>query len=149
AAGPMLIPGTHYMVGGGKQGILYVLDRGNLGHLDATKAWGDTEWSKVHANSTMADFLEDFSADHVVQKLRVGFQQYIPDNPTYLATPGAPLAAVKQLDNQLDVFVVGNDGGIYVSWVIGDGAWAGPARITPTNLAPPGACLALAHQTDN
>jgi len=33
ATGPMLIPGTDLVIGGGKQGILYVCKTGHLGHL--------------------------------------------------------------------------------------------------------------------
>ena len=33
ATGPMLIPGTDLVVGGGKRGILYVCKTGNLGHI--------------------------------------------------------------------------------------------------------------------
>lgn len=160
AAGPMVIPGTKYMVGGGKEGLLYVLDRTNMGKLDG-KAWTDAQWAKVHADSTMTDWNEDYSADHVVQKLRVGFQQYIPDNPSYLAPPGAPMAAAMQMTDQWDVFTVGRDGGVYVTWERGNGAWSDgqttggwnarpyPARITPANLAPPGAPVAAAKQGAN
>jgi len=39
AAGPILPPGTHLLVGAGKDGVLYVFDRGNLGRksVDQTK----------------------------------------------------------------------------------------------------------------
>ena len=33
SSGPSLIPGTHLVIGGGKEGILYSLDTRNLGHL--------------------------------------------------------------------------------------------------------------------
>ncbi|MDQ2668727.1 MAG: hypothetical protein M3Z05_22425 [Gemmatimonadota bacterium] len=33
SSGPSLIPGTHVVLGGGKEGILYVLDTRNFGHL--------------------------------------------------------------------------------------------------------------------
>ena len=36
AAGPMLIPGTNLLVTGGKQGIVYLLDRTQLGHSNTT-----------------------------------------------------------------------------------------------------------------
>jgi outer membrane protein assembly factor BamB len=35
SSGPVLLPNTHLVVGGGKQGKLYLLDRGNLGHVHA------------------------------------------------------------------------------------------------------------------
>jgi hypothetical protein len=34
ASGATLIPGTHRVIGGGKEGVLYMLDTRNLGHLD-------------------------------------------------------------------------------------------------------------------
>src|SRR5207249_1993170 len=34
SAGVMLVPGTPYLTLGGKEGILYLLDRGNLGKFD-------------------------------------------------------------------------------------------------------------------
>ncbi len=33
SSGPTLIPGTHLVLGGGKEGVLYTLDRQHLGHL--------------------------------------------------------------------------------------------------------------------
>lgn len=61
-----------------------------------------------------------------------------------------------QTSNQLDVFYVGNDGAIYVTWVVGLGHWSDgtpgnpfPARITPANFAIPGACVATEHQSAN
>jgi hypothetical protein len=34
SAGPMLLPGTHNLVGGGKQGVIYQVDTTNMGGLD-------------------------------------------------------------------------------------------------------------------
>lgn len=39
SAGPVLIPGTQYLLGGGKQGWLYLVDRNNMGKLDNDKKW--------------------------------------------------------------------------------------------------------------
>jgi len=36
SAGPMLVPGTSLLVGGGKAGVLYVLNTGSLGHETST-----------------------------------------------------------------------------------------------------------------
>jgi len=35
SAGPLMIPGTNLLVGGGKEGVLYLLNRSNLGHFRA------------------------------------------------------------------------------------------------------------------
>lgn len=71
-------------------------------------------------------------------------------SPAAIAPEGAPIATAHQVDNhQLDVFFVGNDGGLYVSWVIDGGTWQGPVRITPADVAPKGARVATAHQVDH
>lgn len=63
------------------------------------------------------------------------------------APPGAPVAAAYQGvhsgGNQLDVFFIGNDGGLYVGWVVGLGAWNRPVRITRADMAPAGAEIAV------
>src|SRR4029450_4002173 len=73
--------------------------------------------------------------------------------PANFAPPGAALASAAQTANQLDVFVVGNDGGVWVTWVVGIGHWTdgspgnpGPARITPLNFAPPGTGITASGQ---
>jgi hypothetical protein len=208
SAGPVLLPDTNFLVGGGKQGILYLLDRTNMGKLDANPPFDGTQLDKIRQFDTYDQWPEDFTRDHVVQKFQAAINQYIsgmhskPDahiaiekqnarqldafivgsngaiwvtweandgqwadwypqapaeiTPTGFALPGAHLAAAKQNDNQLDVFVVGNDGAIYVTWEVGDGRWTdggggqpGPARITPAGLAPPGGCVTAIKQNNN
>jgi hypothetical protein len=155
SAGPILIPGNKYLLGGGKQGWMYLLDRNNMGKLDAAKKWTLAEANNLKSDATEDQFPEDMTADKVVQKFQVGFQQYIPNNPSYLGPPGSPVATETQLGNQLDVFNVGRDGAVYVSWQIGNGDWSDgikgrpyPARITPS-LTNPGAFVAAAHQGAN
>jgi len=71
-------------------------------------------------------------------------------SPERIAPPGTGITTSYQIDNnQLDVFFIGNDGGLYVSWVIGGGVWQGPVRITPDRIAPAGAHVAAAHQVNN
>jgi hypothetical protein len=62
SAGPMLLPGTNLLVGGGKEGVLYLLDRTNMGHFRAGNnaqivqsfqaADGHIHGSPVYWNST-------------------------------------------------------------------------------------------------
>jgi len=150
-----LIPGTKYLLGGGKQGWLYLLDRDDMGKLDPVKKWTSADLQKLRLDSTEDQFPEDMSADKVVQKLQVGFQQYIPANPSYLGPPGSPVAVETQNGNQLDVFNVGRDGAVYVTWQVGSGEWSDgkfghpyPARITQS-ITHPGAFVAAAPQTSN
>jgi hypothetical protein len=68
--------------------------------------------------------------------------------PTRVSQPGAGLASSRQfgISNQTDVFAVGNDGAIHVSWVQGSGTWRGPLAITRTGFAARGAALASSPQ---
>lgn len=66
-----------------------------------------------------------------------------------IAPPGAPIALHHQIDqNQLDAVFVDVNGAINVMWVVGGGAWQGPVALTPPNVAPPGAQIALHHQVN-
>lgn len=161
SAGPILIPNTPYLIGGGKQGLLYVVDRNNMGKLDTVRAWNDANLGAIKFDSVSFDFKENPAADPQVKKVRVGFNQFIPEYPAYLAPPGGAIAAAKQLDDQLDVFTVGRDGALYVTWERGDGPWSDghtvagynprpyPARITPPSLVPRNARVVAAKQSDN
>lgn len=68
------------------------------------------------------------------------------------ADPLAPIAAATQDDGQLDVFWVGDDGAVWVTWETGQGRWRdgldghGPERITPPGYARPGAHVVAARQ---
>jgi hypothetical protein len=48
SSGPMLVPGTNLLVGGGKTGLMYVLDTGDLGHYNAN----DSQIVQVNRVST-------------------------------------------------------------------------------------------------
>ena len=80
-----------------------------------------------------------------------------PITPPNLTSPGAPLAAAKQGDNQLNVFVAGNFDAIWVTWEAGDGAWTdgangrpGPVLVTPWGYAPRGGGVAaIARSKDH
>jgi hypothetical protein len=57
------------------------------------------------------------------------------------------LFAVKQGDDQSNVFFIGENGALYISWVAGAGHWVQPVQITLPALAPPGGAVAAALQT--
>jgi hypothetical protein len=74
------------------------------------------------------------------------WNQPVALTPPGFAPAGAALAAIKQPPNdQLDLFVVGNDGAIQVLWELDNGKWSEPIALTPPGFAPPGAALAAAH----
>jgi hypothetical protein len=157
SAGPILIPGDKYLLGGGKLGWLYLLDRNNMGKVDsnAAKSWTLAKVLKIKSDATVDQFPEDLKADKVVQKFQVAFQQYIPNNPSYLGQPGSSLAVAAQNSNQLDVFNVGRDGAVYVTWQVPSGEWSDgmnghsyPAKITPS-ITRAGASVAAANQGPN
>lgn len=51
SSGVMLIPGTHLIAGGGKQGVVYVLDTGHLGHLGDAHAIQRFQATSSHIHS--------------------------------------------------------------------------------------------------
>ncbi len=153
SAGPTLIPGSNYLVGGGKEGLLYVVDTTNMGKQDRDKSWTQAELQALKPDATQDQFPDDPTADKVPQKFQVGSQQYIPANPNYLAPPGAPVAVGMQNGNQLDLFNVGRDGAVYVTSQVAAGTWsdgqngrAYAVAITPP-IAKPGAYVASSLQT--
>ena len=144
ASGPLLIPGTSFLLGGGKSGIMYLLDGGNMGKVDQAHTWTSAELTSLPLDMVQTEAPEDYTADKVVQKFQVAFNQYVPIGSPYLPHAGAPVAAAAQGANQLDVFAVGRDGATYVYWEIAGGAWTdgtsgrrGPAAITPAGPPPP------------
>jgi hypothetical protein len=60
---------------------------------------------------------------------------------------GGHLAVERQSDHQLDVFFIGTDGALYVSWVIDGETWQGPVRISRPGMAPAGGGVAAAKQS--
>lgn len=51
SSGAMLIPGTHLVLGGGKQGVMYVLDANHLGHLGDEHALEHFQGTVSHMHS--------------------------------------------------------------------------------------------------
>jgi hypothetical protein len=66
-------------------------------------------------------------------------------SPTATAPVGAGIAAVSRNPDQLDVFIVGNDGAVYTGWWNPASVWpfGGWQRISPTATAPVGAPIAV------
>lgn len=161
SAGPVLVPGTRYLMGGGKQGIMYVINRDDMGKLDERFKWTGAMLDMLTPDATAWDKPEDWHADHVVQKFQVGYNQYVPEGVPYLPRQkpsffGPSIAAAWQTNEQRDLFVVGRDGSLWVLWKVGNDQWTdgtsgrrGPARITPANFLPTEARIATAKQADN
>ena len=101
SSGPLLIPGTPFIVSGGKEGILYVLDRFQMGGYDKA----GPPWDFASINSTFSEYIlvpqvygppryvsapvpfgripaDDRKRDHVWQKFPAGFNRYDPDFDT-------------------------------------------------------------------
>jgi hypothetical protein len=78
ASGIVLIPGSRYLVAGGKEGVLYALDRANLGHIDQRSA--PFGWRAADVQSYLAHpfdrLRDDPSRDFVHQKIQAGVNQY-------------------------------------------------------------------------
>ena len=69
-------------------------------------------------------------------------------SPLQFVPPGAHLAAAKETDHQLDLFVIREDGAIWFSSVVDYGLWDVWTRITPVNLFPPAAPIVAHKQND-
>lgn len=83
ASGIVLIPGSHYLVAAGKEGLLYTLDRANLGHFDVRPAefgWRAADVDRYRNDSDLvfrAHLLHDDPArDFAHQKFQAGVNQY-------------------------------------------------------------------------
>jgi hypothetical protein len=76
------------------------------------------------------------------------WQPPTPITPPGLAPAGSHLAVSIQPPNQqIDVFVVGNDGAVHLLWAMDNGPWQGPLAITPAAFAKPGSALAASVRT--
>ena len=67
-------------------------------------------------------------------------------SPPGVFPPGGALAASNQfgISNQTDIFAVGNNGALHVSWVTG--TWNGPVAISAPGLFPAGAAVTACNQ---
>ncbi|WP_329395145.1 hypothetical protein [Streptomyces melanogenes] len=78
-----------------------------------------------------------------------GARQRAALTPKGFAPAGAALTTGAQSNDQRDVFVVGNDGVLYVLWEANNGAWSQPIALTPPRFAPPGAALTTGRQAND
>ena len=88
AGGVVLIPNTRYLVAGGKEGMLYVLDRDNLGKFDGSVPF-DASTVIDHFSGDKVG-LDDPGRDQVVQKFQAAESRYCADVPGPLFCLGAP-----------------------------------------------------------
>ena len=85
SSGPLLLPGFNRLVGGGKEGILYVLDRAHMGHFQAG------------------------SNSQIVQNVQITFGDHLHGSPIYWESPvHGPLVYVWYQENHLEAFKVVN-----------------------------------------
>jgi hypothetical protein len=81
SSGPLLISETPFLVTGGKEGLVYVLDRTDMGEFArAGPPWDAAGarhmWTSLTHSQVPAD---DLKRDHAYQKLTVGENTYDPD----------------------------------------------------------------------
>lgn len=79
SAGVVLIPNTRYLVAGGKEGMLYVLDRDHLGKFDDSTLF-DASTVMPHTSGDTVG-LDNPGRDQLVQKFRGGENQYCAAGP--------------------------------------------------------------------
>jgi len=73
-----------------------------------------------------------------------------PISPPDLFPPGAGVtAAYYPLNQQLEVFAVGNDGRVYLLWKANNGPWHDPVPISSEGFARPGGNLTVAYYPIN
>jgi len=122
-----------------------------LTHFASTDVWGvdgvDLGANTVHDGKTFIFFGDvPLQAGRTWPPYNSDFVACMEDVP-FLA--GGSLASARQSDHQLDVFFIGTDGALYVSWVIDGATWQGPVRISRPGIAPPGGGVAATNQGAN
>ena len=80
AAGVVLVPNSRYLLAAGKEGLLYVLDRGNLGKFDNGTPFDLGALLDKHTSEDPIG-LDDPRRDQVVQKFQAGVNQYCAAGP--------------------------------------------------------------------
>jgi len=104
SAGVLLVPNSPYLFAGGKEGMLYVLARDHMGRFDDSTAFDSASVNGHFSDDPIGR--DDPRRDNLVQKLRVGVNQYcaarpaesfcLGDNQSY--PPGVPPPGVTMSD---------------------------------------------------
>ena len=119
--------GAIYTFGGGGAGSIY-LDQPGVEIVDAAV------WCTSLTPHAPFDAQPQLAGHRDARRVRPGRQH--------------PAAAARQRERQLDVFWVGDDGAVWMTWETGQSAWRDgigdhglPVRVTPPGYAPAGAVL--------
>jgi hypothetical protein len=144
SAGPVLIPGTNYVVGGGKEGVLYLLNRDNLGGFALAPQSALPPKCPAPGRVYCAPFLpNDPLHDHAVDEVQAGVNQYKePDMDLWWEWPhihGSPVYA--DLGNGQRMIYVWPEKDFLKGFNIAGGRFGGQIRgdlIAPLNGMPGG-----------
>lgn len=121
ASGPLLIPGTNLLVGGGKESVFYLLDRSQLGHFNAggdtqivqsfTAGAGHIHGSPVYWNGPGGPFIYLWSEQDRLKQFRFGsvFQTTPVATSDMTVPPGMP-------GGMLAISAAGNAPGSGILW---------------------------------
>lgn len=136
STGPMLVPGTNLVIGGGKAGKLYVLDRNKMGHTQASnddqivQSFPATEGHEMYASPVYWEGpsgkrIYILGAEDVVRGIRFDGQKFATESftkSTFSAPEGTPGGALALSANGTKDGIVwalvqteGNAGGYYTA----------------------------------
>lgn len=131
SAGALLLPGTNYVTGGGKQGKLYLLDRGRMGHFHAG---GDTQivqsfqatngeifGSPVYWNGPGGPFIYIWGTNDPIKQFRLDRQTLLFQTTPYAAGP----IAIPWPGGFLSVSANGVQAGTGILWTLRSVSGAG------------------------
>jgi hypothetical protein len=120
SSGPLLLPRTNFIIGGGKEGKLYVLDRANMGHFQAG------------------------SNSQIVQELQITYGDHLHGSPIYWESPvHGPLVYVWYEETYLEAFKIVN--GVFENNTDPNTGLLSPATQSTMRVPPgmPGGVLSL------
>jgi len=123
SAGPILLPGTNLIVGGGKEGVLYLLNRSNMGHFQANNnnqivqsfqaSAGHIHGSPVYWNSPQAGPLVYIWGENDVLKAYSFSGALFNKIPAFKGTISAPEGMTGAM---LSISTSGNTVGTGIVW---------------------------------